>query len=379
MTRIVEAELRKCEIPLASSYTLSEALGTLEATTPIYLRLRTESGETGVGESVAMIPFTEKSPDAVMALLAEYVPTILSGVDPTNPNALQRRMAAVLGEDNLLAKAAIDMACYDLYGKLVDRPVYELLGGRLRSSIPILKPLGNDSPEANARKAQRELDDGFGSFMLKTGQYSIETDLERLSTLRAQVGEDVPLVVDANQGWDSRTAIEFASRAHPSSVRFLEQPVPSHDVDGLRRIRQHSQLPVSCDESLFSVRDARRLLTENAVDVFSLKVIKHGGITPTRELMVLADSFGKQCFMNSMIETGVAQAASLHVGVTCPSLVEMGHAYMSPLRLGSSVTNYEDRFVSGSQAVVPEAPGLGVELDEGMLDEHTVETVSVQL
>lgn len=374
------AAIHRCKLPLEHSYQLSSTLGELTHGHPVVLELRTESGAVGVGETNPSVPFMEDSPATVVNQLQANLPMILDGVDATNLHAVHRRMDATLGETNRLARAAVDVACHDLLGKRLDTPVHAILGGTLRDELPILKPLGNEPPTNNARTAAAEVAAGFESFMVKTGYYPIDEDIERLEAIRERVGDDIGLVIDANQGWDASTAIEFARQVDDRGfdVAFIEQPVPASDVNGLKRVRDGSPIPVSADESLFSMANAMRLLEANAVDVFSIKIAKHGGIYPARRIMEFAAAHDVPCFMNSMIEAGISQAASLQLGTTMRNVLDGGHAYMSPLRLDSTLTEYEDRFTDGGTVRVRGEPGLGVSLDE-RAKRYIDETVEVTI
>jgi len=245
---------------------------------------------------------------------------------------------------NYLAKAAVDLACYDILGKAVSLPVYYLLGGLLREGIPLAWSLGADTPENNAREALEYKARGIKTLMIKVGSLSLEEDIERVKVVRKAVGKDVHLIVDANQGWDIAEVIQFGKAVSKYNIDFIEQPVPYWDIEGLSKIRRSISIPISADESLFTIHEARTLIKKSAVDVFSIKVVKHGGIYKAKQIIELANAFNIKCWMNSMIEEGITQAASLHLGVSTLNILEsMGHAYFSPLRLKEDITDYSEQ------------------------------------
>ncbi len=129
---------------------------------------------------------------------------------------------------------------------------------------------------------------------------------------------------------------------------------------------------MSADESLVGVHDAAALIRAEAVDVFSLKVSKNGGIAKCRQIAQTADAFGIKCLMNSMLEFGITQAASLQLGCTLSNLLPIGHAYGSVVRMADDITDF-GRNVSGATVRVPDGPGLGVALDEEKLKKYTLE------
>ncbi|WP_416839992.1 mandelate racemase/muconate lactonizing enzyme family protein [Haloferax sp. DFSO52] len=358
-TQAKTVRVYRCQLPLSTPYQLSSVLGELTYTEPVIVEIETTDGHRGYGETDPFVPFTQQSARSVTTLLDEFLGDALAGVDVTNPNQLHHRLDAVFGPNNHLVKSAIDMACYDLLGTVTGRPTSDFLGGRVHDEIDVLQPIGNVPADECARKTRALEADGFTTFMLKTGYFSTDEDLERLRAIRDATGDETDIIVDANQGWDVRTAIDFAERAVDYDVAFLEQPVPADDIDGLSRVREASPIPVSADESLFSVRDARTLIEADAVDIFSVKVAKHGGLHEAKRIVDLAEAFGVSCYMNSMIEAGFTQAASLQLGASTSSLVDVGHAYMSPLRLGETLTDF-DQQISGGSITPRDAPGLGV-------------------
>jgi len=125
------------------------------------------------------------------------------------------------------------------------------------------------------------------------------------------------------------------------------------------RLKAYSDVPISADESLFTIHDAVELIRKKAVDVFSIKITKHGGIYKAKEIVTLAKNFGIKCLMNSMLEEGVAQAASLQLGISSSNLVDFGHAYFSPLRLDDDITNYSE-LIGNGWVNITKRPGLGI-------------------
>jgi len=159
-------------------------------------------------------------------------------------------------------------------------------------------------------------------------------------------------------------------------IDLMEQPIPAENLEDYRRICRQSPWPVSVDESLYSIQDAKRIIKAEAADVFSLKISKHGGLSKTKKIALLAEVFGIDCLMNSEIEFGVNQAALLQLGCTLGNLVDLGHAYMSPLRLADDITDYS-RLVKNGKVCVPDTPGLGVNLDDKKLELYTQDYVKI--
>lgn len=152
---------------------------------------------------------------------------------------------------------------------------------------------------------------GFTSLMIKVRAGTVEQDAGARPRDPEAVGPDYPLIADANQGWDVLRAVRFARLVEDCGLALLEQPVPPDDIDGLAEVRRTAGLRLSADESVHTLAQARHLIEKKAVDVFSIKVIKHGGIRKAHAIMRYAEAHGILCLMNSNAEEGVTQAASL--------------------------------------------------------------------
>ena len=368
--KITDVRVNLVAIPLANPYPLSEVYGTLTHARALVLRLETDDGLVGLGEANPQPPFTEEAPEGALAILTERIAPALLGLDAGNVGAVLARLERVL-TGNPTIKGAVDMALHDLLGKALGVPASRLLGGALRVAVPVLWPLGAVPAPENAPVVEAKLEEGYESFMIKLGSRPIDDEIADVETLLGRFADRAAFIVDANQGWTVPDALRFAGASRPWPVRLIEQPVAHHDHAGLRRVRDAAYAPVSADESVQSVEDAVRLATAGAVDVFSIKVSKNGGLAQARRIAEIGAAFGMRCLMNSMIELGISQAASLQLGVTLANLLDVGHAYMSTLRASDDVTDFSG-LVSRGVAEVSERPGLGIELDVDRLDHYTV-------
>jgi len=372
MPAIQSIEIFSVTVAFKVPYKLSRLYGTLSTTTAIVVRLETKSGLVGWGEANPQPPFTEETPGGVMAALSDYLGPALIGLDGTNPNAAMADMEATLS-GNLSAKAAVDMALHDITGKAAGLPVHALLGGALRQSIDVLWPLGSGTHEEDFIVIDAKIAEGYRTFMAKMGAQPVDVEIERMRVLTERYHPQVSFICDANQGWSESEALRFIQGVNSLPLALIEQPVAKHNFEAMKRLRQSSTAPISADESLQSLDQAARLVHEQAADAFSLKVSKNGGIAAAQKMAVLAEAEGMTCLMNSMLELGITQAASLQLGCTLPNLMDVGHAYMSTLRLADDITDFSN-LVSQGVARVPDGPGLGIAVDEEKLrrlaDEH---------
>ncbi len=360
--KIDAVELYALSVPFVTPYRLSSVYGTVTHNHSILVRLRTDGGPDGWGEANPMPPFTEETPNGVFNLLEERLAPTLLRSDAENIARCRRRMDDLL-PGNPTAKGAIDMALHDLAGKAAGWPVHRLLGGRLSDYLEVLWPIGVGTPEEDTIAVEARAADGFRTFMIKMGAQPVEDEIERVAALTDRFHPEIRFVVDANQGWSQAEALRFVHGANRYPLALIEQPVDRRDVDGMARLRAASIAPVSADESVVSLHQAAELVRARAVDTLSLKVSKNGGIAATREIATLASANGLTCLMNSMLECGVTQAASLQLGCTLDNLLNCGHAYMSTLRLADDFTDFGDLVIEG-RVLVPDRPGLGVRVDE---------------
>ncbi len=344
----------------------------------VVLRLTTDTGLTGLGEADPFPTFTYESPETVMQMIRLYLVPALLGLDPRNIAHLHAVMDATL-PGWPFAKAPFDVAAYDLWGQSLGVPVWQLLGGMLRDRVPLIWPIGGDTPEANVAEVTAKIAEGYRSLHVKLGALTPDEDVARITAIRAAIGPDVPIMVDINQGWDRSTALRTIRRLEPFNLSILEQPVPAWDMDGLAHIQAASSIPISADESLHSTHDAINLIKHNAVQVFSLKNGKCGGLFRTRQIAAMAEAAGMPCFVNSMIEMGISVAASLHLAAGLPNMVNHGHALMSNLRIKEDILAEGSFQYDGKNILVPQnCSGLGVKLDEAQLARLTLDTFTLE-
>jgi muconate cycloisomerase len=373
--KITQIEMFEVKVALAKPYRLSKVVGTKEWTHAIILKMHTDKEIVGLGEANPTLKIGGESPSTVKATLQHDMAPILLGEDPLALNRLEQALNNVI-RANWAAKAAVSMALYDIAGKFYGLPVCRLLGGSVVSELPVLWPLSSGSAKEDLETIEDKHKEGYRTFMIKMGALPITDEIERIVSLRRHFSDDICLIVDANQGWTRFEAERFVHGLGDYQIDLLEQPLPRWDDFGYAQLRNIVPWPISMDEGVITIGDATKLINRQVADVFSIKIAKHGGIGKSRAIASLAEAHGLKCMMNSEIEFGITQSASLHLGCTLHNLVEWGHAYMSPLRLGCDVTDYS-RLVAHGKVRVPERPGLGVRLAEAVLQEHTKNHIQI--
>jgi muconate cycloisomerase len=369
--KITNIELSHISIPFAQPYKLSKMYGTLHEAHAVVFRVFTDEGIVGLGEADPMSPFTPETPASVMSVTRDMIAPHLIGQDPTQIAIVESTLDDVI-DGYLTARGAVNMALYDIIGKTNNIPIHTLLGGMRHSQLPLLFGVGSGTPEETIAVIQAQMETGCRCFMIKMGALPIADEIKRVMAVKEQFGDEISIIIDANQGWEVFEAIEFIDGIYGCQPDLIEQPIKRGDTEGLKRIHEHSPFLLSADESVNTVSDAAKLIREKAVDVFSIKISKNGGLDKSRQIAQMADGFGLKCLMNSMLEFGITQAASLQLGSTLSNLMDIGHAYGSVLRMSDDVTDFGQN-ISEAVVTVPTTGGLGVTIDEEKLKKYTVD------
>ncbi|HEY4385282.1 MAG TPA: dipeptide epimerase, partial [Ktedonobacteraceae bacterium] len=242
------------------------------------------------------------------------------------------------------AKAAVDMALYDLMGKVLGVPVYRLLGLNPANAAYTSFTIGIDTPAEMAKKAQQA--SAYPILKIKVGT---KQDIEILKAIR-DVSSAV-IRVDANAGWTPKEAIKNIEALVPYNIEFVEQPVPAHDLAGLKMIREHSPLPIIADESCVSLHDIPRL--SECVDGVNLKLMKNGGIHTALKMIHTARAHNLQVMLGCMIESSLAITAAAQLTPLVDYADLDGHLLIKD-------DPYRGVQVEQGKLILPDAPGLGV-------------------
>jgi len=254
------------------------------------------------------------------------------------------------------ARAALDMAFWDLWGKAERRPLYRLLGAR-RTLMLTDRTVGIEPLERTVALAQEHVAQGFRALKLKCGLEARE-DLRRIAAVREAVGDRIALRIDANQGLSVRRALAFAEGLEPLGVQFLEQPIPAEDLRGLRSLRRRSAIPIMADEAVHGPEDLRRLINMGAAGLVNIKLMKCGGITPALQMQALCQEAGLGAMAGCMGEIALSIAAGLHFALASESVQFCDlDSHFNLANDPSSGLGFEGGFLLASRK-----PGLGMQL-----------------
>lgn len=367
---IKKINLYAIRLPLKEPFIIS--YHTYDDMPSIIVEMETDEGIIGYGESVADEHVTGETWESTFQVLKYTLAPALIGRDPFRIEKIHEMMDQVI-YNAPAAKAAIDIACYDIMGKALNQPVYQLLGGRYHEAFPLTHVLSITKPAQMAEEAARMIEAGFASLKMKVGT-AIDQDIERIRAVRERVGRDVPIRVDVNQGWmNSSRTLKVIRFLEELGIDWLEQPVAADDIDGMVRIKSMTTLPLMIDEGLKGTREMRDIIQKQAADKVNIKLMKCGGIYPAVKLTHMAEMAGMECQVGSMVESSFASAAGFHVAFSKKAITSV--ELTGPIKFSKDIGDlqYDIPFIR-----LNEKAGLGVKVDKGILNELTKYTSDIE-
>jgi L-alanine-DL-glutamate epimerase-like enolase superfamily enzyme len=313
--RITAVECGEAKLRLSEPYTI--AYETIESAENVFVRIETDRDLVGFGCAAPDKQVTGECGASVVAAIKEVVEPALRRSDPLRRMMLMERIRKPL-ENQPSARAAVDMALYDILGKQARLPLWKLLGGfrdRIKTSVTI----GISPVDETVKEARQWVADGFSCLKIKGG-LDVENDVERILEVRKAVGDKIELRFDANQGYSVAESLDFVQRTMAARLELIEQPTAKGEPDLLGRVTAGVSIPVMADESLMSLRDAFRLARRNLVDMVNIKLMKVGGIAEALHINSVARSAGLEVMVGCMDESALAIAAGLHFALARPNV-----------------------------------------------------------
>lgn len=358
--KITAIRLGAISVPLQVPF--KTALRTVKSVEDIILEVHTDTGAVGYGEAPPTGAVTGHTTGAIIGALKEHIIPNLLGRDVDDfEDVMQLIQSCVVG--NSSAKAAADMALWDLYGQLYRVPVYKLLGGA-RNRIVTDITISVNAPEEMARDAVHAIERGYDCLKIKVGA-NPTLDVERLRAVRQAVGDEICLRIDANQAWQPKQAVRILNQMQEQGLKleFVEQPVKAYDLEGLKYVTDHSYVPVLADESVFSPRDAMKVLEQRAADLINIKLMKCGGIYNALKIASAAEIYGVECMIGCMLEAKISVNAA--VELACAKQI------FTRIDLDGPVLCSEDPILGGAlfeekQITVSDEAGMGIRGVEGL-------------
>lgn len=350
---IAEVSTLIARMPLHTPFVT--ALRTASHVESVVVSVTDGEGNTGVGEAPQVWRVTGESLAGARSCVDGPLRDAVLGGDPDDLNALLDRVdAAVVGNHG--AKAAVDVALHDLAAKRLGVSLTRYLGGSA-TTAPTDVTLSAAGTDALVAAAARRVAEGFTVLKIKVGA-DPAGDIARIKAVRAAVGEEIGLRLDANQGWNAKEAVHIIGRFEDAGlgIEFVEQPTPARDLDALAYVTGRTITPIMADESVFGVRDLVEVIERRAADMVNVKLAKCGGIRAARTLFGLARAHGMGTIVGSMMES--------HIGVTAAAslVAAFGTTAVSDLDAAWWLTAPPLTYAEG-RIVLPSGPGLGVTVD----------------
>lgn len=363
--KIEQLEAILVDVPTIRPHVL--AMSTMYRQTLVIVRLRCSDGVAGLGEATTIggLSYGEESPEGIKLAIDTYIAPLLIDADATRPAVLMKRIEkAVVG--NMFAKCAVETALLDAQSRRVGLPLSELLGGRCRDTLSVAWTLasGNtstDIDEAEAMLAARR----HNLFKLKIGKRAIEDDVAHVAAIKAALGDRASVRVDVNQAWSETEAMRGIAMLEQAGCDLVEQPVARHQRAAMARLTSRFAMPIMADEALKGPFVAFDYAAHAAANVFAVKIQQSGGLVGAIRVGAIAEAAGIGLYGGTMLEAGVATAASAHVFATFPQL-QFQTELFGPLLLTEEVLETPLHYRDFSLEV-PTGPGLGVQIDEDKL------------
>jgi muconate cycloisomerase len=334
----------------------------------VLVRIETDKGLIGWGEAASAPVMTGDTLESLVAAV-HYLGPALIGRDAADIDAVHAAMNGRM-YGNHGAKAAIEIALFDLAGKASGKPVHALLGQKKRSRMPLLGVVGGGDYDGDLRDADKKKMEGFVAYKIKVGIDTPERDAARTRAICAALGPGMLISADANQGFATEEALTYVRAVEGCGLDFFEQPVMADDLAGMAKVAAATGIAIGADEGIHSLDDIRRHAECKAARGVSLKAIKLGGVCALIEAGRLCDSLGMSVNISCKTgESSIACAAALHVASVIPNIA--WGLTLTHIGLAADVTA-QPVFTSKGHAESLDRPGLGVDVDESCVSRHRV-------
>jgi o-succinylbenzoate synthase len=359
--KITEIRFGMIRVPLKTPF--KTALRTVDTVEDIVVSVHTDTGHIGYGEAAATAVITGDTHGSIIEAIRRYIAPRLVGQEIADLNRITQLIQTAL-EKNTSAKAAVEIAIYDLWGQLYGAPLYQMLGGGdpvittdITISVDYIDKMVSDSLSA--------VDRGFESLKIKVGK-DIGVDIERVKAIYAAVEGRALLRLDANQGWTAKQAVFAIRQLEDAGVRLelVEQPVKAKDLDGMKYVTERVNTPIMADESVFGPTEVIELIRMRAADIINIKLMKTGGISNAIRIADIAALYGIECMIGCMIETSISVAAAVHVAVAKANVITKVDLDGPSLCAFNPVDG--GVIFNESEISVTDAPGLGIREIRGL-------------
>jgi L-alanine-DL-glutamate epimerase-like enolase superfamily enzyme len=358
--KIESIEIYKLRIPLTEPFVIS--LGPQYDADNILVIMHTDEGITGYGECAPYSSINGETMDTCY-IVAQYFAQVLKGMDPTNIAGCIKEMDKIIYA-NYSIKSAFDMALYDIAAQRANVPLYKFLGGQKNKIIFTDMTVGLGDADAMAASALKFKQQGFPAIKVKLGETK-EKDVARIKAIRNAIGNDVPLRIDANQGWDVATATAILKALGEYDIEHCEEPIARWNFLALPELRKQSPIKIMSDETCSTHHDAAMLAHLKACDYFNIKLGKSGGIYDAMKIIDVAEKNNIKMQVGSFMESRLATTAFVHFAYASDMIVHFD--FDTPLMLSYDPVVGGIKYEANGVISIDETPGLGAKMDEAFL------------
>jgi o-succinylbenzoate synthase len=308
--RIKDIQIGEVHIPLQRPF--KTALRTVTNVEDIIVKIETEDGLVGFGEAPPTAVITGDTKGSITTAIMDFIRPNFIGMSIDSLEEIFHKLDTCIIK-NTSAKAAVDMAVYDLYAKSLNRPLYRVLGG-FRNEIETDITISVNSTQEMVKDSLDAVADGFRILKVKVGKEGL-LDVDRIAQIRQAVGKDIIIRVDANQGWEAKQSVRIirAMEDKGLDIELVEQPVNAHDFAGMQFVTQNVDTKILADESVFSAEDAINIIKGRAADLINIKLMKTGGIHNAIKICDIAELYGVECMIGCMLESKISVSAAAHL------------------------------------------------------------------
>lgn len=356
--KITHTDIYKFSIPM---HPFTIAIGTMDYAQNIFIRIQTDEGVYGVGECSAFPVITGETQATCYEMAKDFAVVWKEKCPLEIEDRMEELNAYVAGNHTI--KSAFDMALYDISAKKAGLPLYAFLGGGKKSMETDLT-IGIGNIAEMVRKAVEFVAQGVKILKIKLGQQP-QTDIQRIKEIRQAVGNELPIRIDANQGWTYEEALEVLTALKDDNIEFCEQPMRRYNDHLLPELSRRSPVPIMADESVFDHHDALRLIRSKSCRYVNIKFAKSGGIREALRINEICQTNQIPCMIGGMLESRIALTAFAHFAAATPNIkfydmdtCMLGHL-ADPVKGGISFHSFI--------AELPDENGIGADADEDFL------------
>ncbi|HNA95614.1 MAG TPA: dipeptide epimerase [Chitinophagaceae bacterium] len=366
---ISKIELFKLSIPLIEPFTTS--LGTDTDAENVLVKIFTKEGIIGIGECSPYMPINGESQDTCY-IVGQYFAKALIGKNPLDIEACIQLMDRIIYANSSI-KSAFDIALYDIASQHAGLPLYQFIGGENNKTLVTDYTVSVGEPEQMAKDALKIKNQGYPAIKVKLGKNG-PTDVARIKAIRAAVGNEIPIRIDANQGWKVKEAIETLNALAVYDIQHCEEPIARWKFMKLPKVKKHSPIPIMADECCGDEHDAEKLIALNACQYFNIKPGKSGGIYKGLKIVRLAEAAGIHLQVGAMLESRIAMTAFAHFAL-CSPMIEH-YDFDTALMFKEDPVTGGIQYKANGVITITETPGLGATIEDAWLQK--MEKVTLQ-